>query len=61
MILPNFWQKEYINHMVYIKLNLLIDVMGMPTMYTINQGEKVLYEKIGVVDWYSFFNFICSG
>ena len=47
--------------MVYTKLNLLIDVMGMPTMYTINQGEKVLYEKIGVVDWYHFFCFVRSG
>ncbi len=31
--------------MVYINFNLLIDVMGMPSMYTINQGRESIFMK----------------
>ena len=35
----------HIDHMVYINFDLLIDVMGMPSMYTINQGRESIFMK----------------
>lgn len=38
--------------MVYLqalKINLLIDGMGMPIMYTVNKGERVYYYEKNVV------------
>lgn len=43
--------------MVYKKFNLLIDVSGMPNMYTIIKGEReYIYEKTIVVLWNNFIN-----